>query len=346
MNQMIDIESDDHEIVDLADSPGRRLRLQRQSRGVEIERIAAQLHLRNDIVEALEQDRYDVLPAPVYIAGYLRNYARLIGLDPTLIVDAYYKSAPHADHRPILVKPSPRPPRNGRFGSLLFRLISVMMVAAVIGMLILWWQNNANLDPEFNSGLLPSLFGQSQTAAGNEEPILADASSADDVAPLEQEAVESDAAARRIATSVDPSDGGLPTPTPTPPIPLATQESAPLPERSPTASDRLQSQPPQAVTQPLSGESVEEPETAIPNEVVLEFSGASWVSIMGSDGNTVLNREMREGDRHILKGAPPFKFVIGNAAATRMTVGGQPFDLIGRSRGNVARFSFDPAAPQ
>ena len=64
---------------------------------------------------------------------------------------------------------------------------------------------------------------------------------------------------------------------------------------------------------------------------------------MGGDGNVVLSGEMRQGDRHVLKGRPPYMFVIGNASATRMTVDGQVFNIMGRSRGNVARFSFDPA---
>ncbi len=148
MNQSTATDSNDHNVVDLAESPGRRLRVQRQSRGMEIERIATQLHLRNDVVEALEQDRYDALPAPVYVAGYLRNYARLVGLDPTSIVNAYHGATPHADARMTQPMPSRRPRPKGRSGGLLVRLITLAIVGVVFGMLVLWWQSRAELTPD------------------------------------------------------------------------------------------------------------------------------------------------------------------------------------------------------
>jgi cytoskeleton protein RodZ len=55
---------------------------------------------------------------------------------------------------------------------------------------------------------------------------------------------------------------------------------------------------------------------------------------------------MQKGDRHVLDGEPPYAFVIGNATATAVTVGGKPFDLGGVSRGNVARFKLDPEGAQ
>ncbi len=56
----------------------------------------------------------------------------------------------------------------------------------------------------------------------------------------------------------------------------------------------------------------------------------------------VLTGEMAKGDRRVLAGEPPYSFVIGNASATKLTVGGKPFDLPRRSRGNVARFKLNP----
>ncbi len=53
---------------------------------------------------------------------------------------------------------------------------------------------------------------------------------------------------------------------------------------------------------------------------------------------------MAKGDQRVLQGDPPFSFVIGNVTATSMTVGGEPFDLVAHSRGNVARLKLDPAS--
>ena len=57
MNAVQAVSPDDQNVVELTESPGRRLRVQRQSKGWEIERVATQLHLRPHLVEALEQGR-------------------------------------------------------------------------------------------------------------------------------------------------------------------------------------------------------------------------------------------------------------------------------------------------
>jgi cytoskeleton protein RodZ len=124
----------------------------------------------------------------------------------------------------------------------------------------------------------------------------------------------------------------------------------PAPPPDPTAPSPVQTPetPPVAAITPAEPEEEPEPEPAAVSgkEIALEFTGTSWVDVRGADGRVVLNGEMRSGDRRVLTGEPPFKLVIGNVAATRMTVGGQIFDLKGRSQGNVARFSLDPNVSQ
>jgi cytoskeleton protein RodZ len=56
--------------------------------------------------------------------------------------------------------------------------------------------------------------------------------------------------------------------------------------------------------------------------------------------------EMRAGDQRELTGQAPFRLKIGRASNTRVTVGGEPFDILGIARGDVARFSLDPAATE
>ncbi|MFI4943718.1 MAG: helix-turn-helix domain-containing protein, partial [Burkholderiales bacterium] len=40
-------------------------------------------------LEYLEEDRFALLPAPVYLRGFLQEYARLVGIDPRRAMDAY-----------------------------------------------------------------------------------------------------------------------------------------------------------------------------------------------------------------------------------------------------------------
>ncbi len=66
----------------LAGSPGARLRQAREAAGLDLVEVAAELNVRPQLVEALEGDDVSAFPAQVYARGLLRNYARLLGLDP------------------------------------------------------------------------------------------------------------------------------------------------------------------------------------------------------------------------------------------------------------------------
>ena len=68
---------------------GDALRAARESRELTIEQVEKTTRIRRVFLEALEEDRFDDLPAPVYTRGFIRNYARLVGLDPDDMVAAY-----------------------------------------------------------------------------------------------------------------------------------------------------------------------------------------------------------------------------------------------------------------
>ncbi len=49
--------------------------------------VAANLNLRVSVIEALERDDYTDLPGPTFVRGYLRGYARLLGVDENEVVE-------------------------------------------------------------------------------------------------------------------------------------------------------------------------------------------------------------------------------------------------------------------
>src|SRR5258708_28019581 len=59
---------------------GQLLRETRESFGSDIPRVAAALRIRADYIEAIEEGRYDRLPAAVYALGFLKGYAVHLGL--------------------------------------------------------------------------------------------------------------------------------------------------------------------------------------------------------------------------------------------------------------------------
>ncbi len=74
-----------------ADAPydGSRLRRSRLHRGMEIEHIADITKINPTYLHFIEEERFDDLPAPVYVRGFLCAYARCIGLDADQVALSY-----------------------------------------------------------------------------------------------------------------------------------------------------------------------------------------------------------------------------------------------------------------
>jgi cytoskeleton protein RodZ len=68
--------------------PGRCLAEARQGQGLTCADVARQLKLSVWQVEALEAGRYHQLPGPIFVRGFIRNYARLLKLDPDALLRA------------------------------------------------------------------------------------------------------------------------------------------------------------------------------------------------------------------------------------------------------------------
>ncbi len=65
---------------------GRLLREVRQSRALSLGEVERDTRINRDYLQALEQERYELLPAPVYTRGFVRAYARHLGLDAEAVV--------------------------------------------------------------------------------------------------------------------------------------------------------------------------------------------------------------------------------------------------------------------
>jgi len=70
----------DEKSLDSPKSPGIRLQTRRLINEWSIEDVAADLNLRIEVIAALEADDYSKLPERTYVRGYLRAYARLLGI--------------------------------------------------------------------------------------------------------------------------------------------------------------------------------------------------------------------------------------------------------------------------
>src|SRR3954447_23151386 len=92
----------------MASSVGRTLRKARTERDVELGEVERATKIRAKFLEAMEADRWEALPAPVYARGFLDIYARYLGPDQKALLEQYRETVEAEEHEPIpesVIKP-------------------------------------------------------------------------------------------------------------------------------------------------------------------------------------------------------------------------------------------------
>ena len=69
--------------------PGERLQAARIKKGLSVEDVANRMHLSTSILEAIEDNNFDEVTAPIFVKGYLRAYARIVALDEDEMIEQY-----------------------------------------------------------------------------------------------------------------------------------------------------------------------------------------------------------------------------------------------------------------
>lgn len=72
---------------------GTILRRARERSGLALADVADKTRISPRWIRALEDAQLDILPAPVFVSGYLRTYARLVGLDGQDLLERYHALA-------------------------------------------------------------------------------------------------------------------------------------------------------------------------------------------------------------------------------------------------------------
>ena len=95
---------------------GRELRDARLGRGLSLEDCQSATRISRRYLEALEQEDFAALPAPVFARGFLRSYAQSLGLDSTSLLARFPGQPRPVDALPgpeVLGQPPRRPPYGG-----------------------------------------------------------------------------------------------------------------------------------------------------------------------------------------------------------------------------------------
>ncbi len=314
----------DADHASLQTSPGHRLREARLSAKISLEELAARLHLDSRLVEALENDQYADLPEPTFVRGYLRGYARVLGLPPAPIIEAYDQQGFGA---PQLIPDIASRPQ-AQSSDTPVRLVTLIITAALIALMTLWWQSQLNIVSIPSEGVAATEPEVAATPASQPPPPGAD----EPAAPASLPAAES---APEIAVAESKEADPAPTPAPIAEAPQALTTEAP-PDMAATSTREPQEIASPELASPESSQAVATPSE---DRLEIQFQHDSWVEIYDRDDSRLFFGLAKAGQGVSVAGQAPLRVLLGYARNVRVEYNGEPFNAAPYTRENVARFT-------
>jgi cytoskeletal protein RodZ len=111
---------------------GQFLRRHREERQMSVEEIARSTRVPMDSVTRIEADQFDELPGEVFVRGFLKSYARAVGVAPEDVLARYTASRRVAWVTPLPISSPSRPARGRRFGvAIAFVLLLILFTLAL-----------------------------------------------------------------------------------------------------------------------------------------------------------------------------------------------------------------------
>jgi cytoskeleton protein RodZ len=290
-------------------SPGATLGRAREAQNLSIVEIARHLKITPAQVEALEAGAYDRLPGRVFVRGFVKNYARLVKIDPTIVLrqiehDMPKPAAPVSELRLMREVPLPIQKRS-RWP--LFAGIAFAIVAAL-----------AVYEFGFNDE------GHDRTSEGRDT-----STEAVTTAPAPPAAATAPPAP--AVPAARPSAGTAPPAAPTSAPSTASFGPAPAADSASRAglvkNDVVES----AARAPRAGE----------RQLHFRFDDDSWVEIRDRDNRIIFSKLNRAGAEERVTGRPPLKLIVGNARKVHLTYDTQSVDLTPHIGVTVARVTIE-----
>jgi hypothetical protein len=128
---------------------GNSLREARLRQQLELPELEQQTKIRSKYLKALEDEQFDLLPAPTYVKGFLRNYADALGLEGQLYVDEYNSRFITGEEdvplRPRDYQRRPQPLGHRVEGRWI--VLAVAAIAVVFALVIAAWKYGSSNNP-------------------------------------------------------------------------------------------------------------------------------------------------------------------------------------------------------
>lgn len=140
----------DENVEDAPPTPGARLAAIRIQKEFSTEYVAGKLHLRVRIIELIEADDYHSLPEPVFIKGYLRAYAKLLGVSADPLLETFNQM-----YQPTRVSEKTlwQSRRETNRAEHAIRWFTAFFAAIVLIAVAMWWYTNKDNERLFPANL-------------------------------------------------------------------------------------------------------------------------------------------------------------------------------------------------
>ncbi len=347
---------------------GTVLRTAREQMGLSIADTAVKLHLRPGIVENLEADDFSNISSSTYVRGYVKNYARMLGVDNALIEACLARQVPLVT-QPAMQSFSRKTTYQARDTKL--KWLSFFIVIVLLGLFVLWWMQRTTLvtHVDVSKPTAEELAAANQTLPGDVLLTETDASqrlseiavngsmatdgpvkdtdestidpNMNDTAAMEAEQTPAANSAMNASESNTALTNNAPNSAAsnTVAVPSATQNAATnaAPVQNQTASNAPATNT--AVTNTASTAQAI-PVAAGQSSITIELTGDCWINIVDAKGKAIVDGVRGAGANIQASGVPPFKVILGApTVVSTFTVDGKAISLAEFPKGRVARLT-------
>lgn len=325
--------------VPMGNNPGETLRSAREEKGWTLAAVAQQLNLTERALARIEAGDFSQLPGHTFARGYVRAYAKLLGLDQTRLVQEFdlhtgtNASGSNVNSLGRIEEP-------GRLSRSFMRLFGFVLLLVLAAAAWYWWQERSTRE-----ALTPPVSAleriEVEGADGTTEIHLldrADEDAADELAePTEQGSALSPG---EMSTPVESSQAS--TDAESGEVGVEAAQSFPLTESESGAASSPAESTPVELPSDNAAVPVETSESAsatAPGEAVLElrFTADCWTRVADAEGRVLYSALAKAGTSRTVSGKAPLDVHLGYARGAQLSYNGEAVSLASHMRGETAR---------
>ncbi|TFY90438.1 helix-turn-helix domain-containing protein [Pseudomonas nabeulensis] len=301
-------------------NPGDTLRQARESNGWSLAEVALKLNLTSTSLANLEAGAFDKLPGHTFARGYIRAYAKLLGIDQAVLVQEFDQFT-GTDSQGSNVHGLGRIEEPVRVSHTILRIVSLLLLIAVIGGGFVWWQDQTSQrNKDLTSNAMEHVEVESADGTTQIHPL-------DE--PEDQAVAEGQAAPEAPATAEQPAPEAAPAATAAVPAAPATAPVAPVPAPA-TPAPAAPAAP--AISAPTTPALI-----AGDGHIQITFIADCWTQVTDGNGKVLFSGLKRKGDTLDQGGKPPLTLRLGFARGAQVAYNGQPVDVAPFTSGETAR---------